>query len=170
MTFLKAVPLWALVILALLAGLGAQEVRVRAAQSETATARKFLSDYRAAVAEASRKAEASAREEERRRQAAVDQVEIKAKEKIDAANADADGARNAADGLQREVNRLRASRAATCSAITAGERKARGDAFSVLADVLQESVDRNRVLADALERSRVAGKSCETAYDGIRSE
>lgn len=170
MTFLKAVPLWAWVMLALVIGLGAQEVRVRAGQAETATARKDLSDYRAAVAEASRKAEASAREEERRRQAAVDQVEIKAKEKIDAANADADGARNAADGLQREVNRLRASRAATCNAIAAGERKARGDAFSVLADVFQESVDRNRGLADALERSRVAGKACEAAYDGIRSE
>lgn len=166
--FLKAVPLWAWVILVLLIGLGAQEVRVLAGQAETATARKDLSNYRAEVAEASRKAEASAREEERRRQAAVDQVEIKAKEKIDAANADADGARSAADGLQREVDRLRASRSATCSAIAAGERKARGDAVSVLADVLQESVDRNRGLADALERSRVAGKACEAAYDGIR--
>lgn len=168
MTFLKAVPLWVWVILALVIGLGAQEVRVRAGQVETATARKDLSEYRAEVAEASRKAEASAREEERRRQVAVDQVEIKAKEKIDAANADADGARNAADGLQREVNRLRASRSATCSAIAAGERKARRDAFSVLADVFQESIDRNRGLADALERSRVAGKACEAAYEGIR--
>lgn len=168
MTFLKTVPIWAWVIILLVIGLGAQEVRVRAWEEETATASKELSDYRAAVAESSRKAEASAREEERRRQAAVDQVAINAKEKIDAANADADGARNAADGLQREVNRLRASRSATCSAIAAGERKARGDAFSVLADVFQESVDRNRVLADALERSRVAGKACEAAYDGIR--
>lgn len=168
MTFLKAVPLWAWVIIALLIGLGVQEVRVRACQTETETAHKELSDYRAGVAESSRKAEAAAREEERRRQAAVDQVAIKAKEKIDAANADADGARIAADGLQREVNRLRASRSATCSAIAAGERKATGDAFSVLADVFQESVDRNRGLADALERSRVAGKACEAAYDGIR--
>lgn len=168
MTFLKAVPLWAWVILALVIGLGVQEVRVWGARIDVIGAKKELSDYRAQIAEASRKAEAAAREEERRRQAAVDQAEIKAKEKIDAANADADGARDAADGLQREVNRLRASRSATCSAIAAGERKARGDAFSVLADVFQESVDRNRVLADALERSRVAGKACEAAYDGIR--
>lgn len=168
MTFLKAVPLWAWVILALVIGLGVQEVRVWGARIDVMGAKKELGDYRAEVAESSRRAEASAREEERRRQAAVDQVEIKAKEKIDAANADADGARNAADGLQREVNRLRSSRSATCSAIAAGERKARGDAFSVLADVFQESVDRNRGLADALERSRVAGKACEAAYDGIR--
>lgn len=170
MTFLKAVPLWAWVILALVIGLGAQEIRVRAGQTDIATARQDLSDYRAQVADASRKSEADARAEEKRRQAAVDQVEINAKEKINAANADAVGARNAADGLQREVDRLRASRSATCSAIAAGERKARGDAFSVLADVFQESVDRNRGLADALERSRVAGKACEAAYDGIRSE
>ncbi|MCY1533765.1 hypothetical protein D9M68_691130 [compost metagenome] len=90
-----------------------------------------------------------------------------AKGELEAARTDAVAAESAADRLQLEVNRLRAVRAATCSAIAAQQRAAGLDAFGVLADLFASADRRAGELAAALDRSRVAGLACERAYDGL---
>jgi hypothetical protein len=176
---LKLVPAWAW---ALLGGLlltclvgGAQQIRVvllkgevSEAQAAQAKAETSLSDYRLEVSERDRRAIAAAREEERRRQVAVDEVEEDGQRKLAAARGDAADAGIARDRLQLEVNRLRAGRAATCNTIAAQQRQAGDRAFTVLADLFESADRRAGELATALDRSRVAGQQCEAAFDTVR--
>jgi hypothetical protein len=169
MAWLKIVPAWAWWLLALLVVAGGQQLRVMAAHSAAAGALSQLSDYRLEVSERDRRADAAARTEERRWHAAVEKVDEDAKGKLDAALADAAGAQSAADRLQLEVARLRASRSATCNTIAAQQREAGVSAIGVLADLFESADRRAGELASALDRSRVAGLACEAAYDSIRS-
>lgn len=169
MTWWRLVPVWCWWGLALLVVAGAQQLRVGWAQGETADARSELAGYRLEVSERDRRADARARAEEQRRQLAVDEVEKDAKGKLEVARADAADAELAADGLRREIQRLRAGRAATCSAIAAQQRQAGESAVVVLGELL-ESADRMAGdLAAALERSRVRGLTCEQAFDRVRN-
>lgn len=169
--WLRLVPAWcwaALAGLALSLAVGvAQQIRVSLAVAEAAGARGELADYRAEIAERDRRAALIALAETKRRQQAAEEIENDAKGKLEQARADAAAADAAADGLQREVNRLRAGRSATCGAIAAGERAAGESATGVFADLLDEFVRRNRVLAAAADASRVAGLACEAAYRSI---
>ncbi len=166
--WLKLVPAWCWWVLALSAVAGGQQLRVLAAQSDAAGARSELSGYRLVVSERDRRADAAARTEERRRQGAVEKVDEDAKGKLDAALADAAGAQSAADRLQLEVDRLRAGRSATCGAIAAQQRQAGASAIGVLADLFESADRRAGELAAALDRSRVAGLACESAYEAVR--
>lgn len=167
--WIKLVPAWCWWLLALLAVAGGQQLRVLATQVDAAGAWSALSDYRLEVSERDRRADAAARAEERRRQAAVDKVDEDAKRKLDVARADAAGAKSAADQLQLEVDRLRASRSATCNTIAAQQREAGTSAIGVLADLFESADRRAGELAAALDRSRVAGLACEAAYGSIRA-
>ncbi|MCY1286290.1 hypothetical protein D9M70_352590 [compost metagenome] len=168
MTWLRLVPAWCWWLLALVLVGGGQQLRVSLAQADAAQALSFLADYMLLISERDRRAEAKARTEEQRRQQAVDEVEKDAKGKLDEARADAATAQSAADRLRVEVDRLRAGRSATCSAIAAQQRQAGESAVVVLAELL-ESADRMAGdLAAALDRSRVAGLACEAAYEGVR--
>lgn len=167
--WLKAVPAWVWWLLVLLSIAGVQQLRVLAAQGNAAGVAAELSDYRLEVSERDRRADATARSEERRRQVAVDKVEEDAKGKLDAARADAADAQSASDQLQLEVNRLRAGRSATCNTIAAQQREAGVSAVGVLADLFESADRRAGELAAALDRSRVAGLACEAAYGSIRA-
>lgn len=168
MTWVRLVPAWCWWLLLVLAVGGGQQLRVLAAQGAAAGAAAELRDYRLEVSERDRRADAKARAEERRRQVAVDEADEDAKGKLDAARADAAGAQSAADRLQREVDRLRAGRSATCSAIAAQQRDAGASAVGVLADLFESADRRAGELASALDRSRVAGLACEAAYEAVR--
>ncbi len=148
---------------------GVQQLRVSCALADAAGARGELADYRLEISERDRRADARARTEEQRRQKVVDEVEKNVREKLEVVQADAVAAESSAAGLRREVERLRASRAATCGAITAQQRAARQPAIVVLGELL-ESADRMAGdLAAALDRSRVAGMACEAAYESLDS-
>lgn len=168
----KLVPAWAWALLGglLLAGLvgGAQQLRVTGAQRSEAEAKQELSDYRLEVSERDRRAEAAARQEERRWQVAVEEVEQDGQRKLDEARGDTADAVAARDGLQHEVDRLRDGRAATCGAIAAQQRQAGDRAFDVLAELFSSADRRAGELAAALDRSRIAGRQCEAAYGAVR--
>ena len=113
-------------------------------------------------------AQAKAREIEQASQAAMEEVAKNADEKIAAATADADAARNSAGRLRAELARLR--RSSEDSAVACpGEDESGIDTIGVLIDVL-EGVERNgREVAEYADRLKVAGLACERSYESLRS-
>jgi hypothetical protein len=108
-----------------------------------------------------------AREEEQRRQAAADEVEKNAREQLEQVEIRAVAAESAAGGLRGEIVRLRNSRTATCSTISAQQRQAGSSAIMVLGGLLEEADRMAGSLAEALERSRIAGQACELTYSRL---
>jgi translation initiation factor 2B subunit (eIF-2B alpha/beta/delta family) len=113
--------------------------------------------------------QAAARTEEQRRQAAITKVTQNAQQQISSARADAVSARAAADRLQRTIDGMRQRGASNNSSATSGGQ-ATARQCGVLADVLSESVERNRQLAAEADRSRIAGQACERAYDSVKGK
>ena len=168
MTWLGAVPAWRWWLIALALVSGVQQYRVVVAQGETGTARAELADYRLQVAERDRRSAAQARAEEQRRQVVVDEEGESARKKLELANGRAAAAESAAGGLRGEIDRLRNGRSATCDTIAAQQLQAGTSAIVVLGGLLEESDRMAGSCAAALERSRIAGLSCEAVVDGIR--
>ncbi|WP_282361230.1 DUF2514 family protein [Pseudomonas sp. PS01300] len=177
MTWLRVVPAWCWWLAALAVVAGGQEIRVGAgktdaatARSEAATARNDLADYRLEVSERDRRAAAQARTEEQRRQALADEEGESARKKLELAQGRAAAAESAAGGLRGEIARLRAGRASTCDTITAQQRQAGASAVVVLGGLFEESDRMAGDLAEALERSRIAGLACESIYNGLSAK
>ncbi|MEE1915751.1 DUF2514 family protein [Pseudomonas asiatica] len=168
MNFLGAVPAWCWWLISLVLVAGAQQYRVVVAKGETSTARSELADYRLEVSERDRRAAAQARTEEQRRQAVADEEGESARKKLELAQGRAAAAESAAVGLRGEIARLRAGHRATCDTIATQQRQAGASAVVVLGGLLEESDRMAGDLAAALERSRIAGLSCEAVIDGIR--
>lgn len=152
------IPYW--LIAALCVVVFAQQYRLNVAQTEHA-------EYVAQVAtkRAQSAADAIARQQKLQQQA--DTENERAKQEIATLEAAAADARNAADGLRAQL-RIIAGRLATQGATIAGERQATSGTIGVLAELLDESVRRNQVLAEEADRSRSAGLSCERHYEAIR--
>ncbi|MCF6780945.1 DUF2514 family protein [Stutzerimonas stutzeri] len=165
----KLVPSWAWWLLALVLVAGVQQYRVTDAKGELARLKADWAVERADLAGQVATAEAAARAEEQRRQREIEGIQDEARGELERASDDARIADERADGLQREVNRLRASRSATCDAIAAQRGQAAGSAFDVLSDLLVEVERAGRAMAAEADRRGVAGKACERAYDANRS-
>ncbi|MDI3372347.1 DUF2514 family protein [Pseudomonas sp. V104_10] len=168
MNWLGAVPAWCWWLIALVLVAGGQQYRVVIAQGDTAAARGELADYRMEVSERDRRAAAKARTEEQRRQTVADEEGESARKKLELAQGRAAGAESAADGLRGEIARLRAGHRATCDTIAAQQRQAGASAVVVLGGLLEESDRMAGSLAEALERSRIAGLACEAISAGVR--
>lgn len=168
MTWFGAVPDWCWWLISLVLVAGGQQYRVVIAQGDTAAARGELADYRLEVSERDRRAAAKARTEEQRRQTVADEEGESARKKLELAQDRAAGAESAADGLRGEIARLRAGHRATCDTIAAQQRQAGASAVVVLGGLLEEADRMAGSLAEALERSRIAGLACEAVVDGIR--
>lgn len=138
---------------------GIQQYRINSISTDFAEYRSEVDKQRAEIADA-------ARIEERRRQNIADKEIEYAKTQQHIAENDAAKSRDAADSLRKQLAGLH-DRLANRDASLAGERKAGRDAIGVLADLLNESVERNRILAEALDRSRIAGMTCERLYNGM---
>lgn len=130
---------------------------------------KKLSDIAAEHALASKAAEEFARSEEQRRQSIADDEGKKADDRIADLEGRASTAESRAVGLRGQIDRLRNGHAATCDTISTQQRKASASAVVVLGGLLEESDRMAGDLAKALERSRIAGLSCEAIIDGIRN-
>lgn len=122
------------------------------------------------LAEAKAKAIELVREEEQRRQTAIDEVRQHAEQQIARAEADAAAADAAADSMRGTADRL-AARAGKCPSNSAAAQpgKAAAEPSVVLADVLGRADARAGELAAAYDRSRAAGLACERAYDALRA-
>ncbi|MBR7522081.1 DUF2514 family protein [Pseudomonas juntendi] len=169
MNWLGAVPAWCWWLIALAVVAGGQQYRVVVAQGATAQAQTELSDYRLQVAERDRRAVNQARTEEQRRQAVADKEGESARQQLELAQGRAAAAESAAGGLRSEIDRLRVGRSATCGAIATQKRQAGTSAVVVLGELLEEADRMAGSCAAALERSRIAGLSCEAVVDRMRS-
>ncbi len=122
---------------------------------------------RDAQAQATMTAIEAARVEGRRRTAAVEKVRDDAKNQAVAAAADAAGLRAERDGLRARVNAL--ARAAAARDPGAAEGGPAGiDSVDLLAYMLSRVSRRAEELAGVADRARIAGLTCERAYDQMR--
>lgn len=158
-----SIPLWALILVGAIVIVCVQQIRFLSERSA-------FSDYRLEIAERDKRADAAARTEEQRRQSIADKEAEHAHNQQSIAESNAAAASADADSLRAQVARLLASRAATCDAIAANGSKAAGSIAGVLAELLDESVRRNQVLAEEADGSRIAGLACERIYNGVRNE
>lgn len=112
-----------------------------------------------------------AREEEQRRQRAVDKVKQDAEQQIARVETDAAAASAVAAGVLEQARRLatRASQCASHSSVTQSGDAARQPAV-VLADLLGRADARAGELARAYDRARTAGLACERAYHSLISQ
>ncbi|EXF45284.1 hypothetical protein BAY1663_02363 [Pseudomonas sp. BAY1663] len=163
----KLVPSWAWWVLALVLVAGVQQWRVAGLQSDLAQLKTDWATERADLAGQVATAEAAARAEEQRRQREFEGIRNDARGELERASADARNADERAGGLQREIDRLRASRGATCNAIAAQRGQAAASAVDVLADLFIEVERAGRELAAEADRRGVAGRACERAYDSL---
>lgn len=113
------------------------------------------------------KATAEAREEEQRRVAAHQEIAHVAE--LSRTRADAD--RRAADAAGQRLQQRVAATAARCDAASNPAVASPGPAASapgdLLAEVQRRIDDAAGELADAADRARIAGLSCERAYDAL---
>lgn len=126
-------------------------------------------EYVAQIEGEARIAEAAARQEEQRRQTAIDKVRSDAQ--TQKAADDAAAAQLVADGklLRDQANRLLADRAALNTRLAA-RGKTINDLTDLLAQLRTEADDHAGELATALDASRRAGFACERSYDTLRNE
>jgi hypothetical protein len=114
----------------------------------------------------------SEREEEYRRQQAISNAQKAADKKISTIQHQADISQHAADGLHRQLLRLRSqlanSETSTISAIAAAGHT-RAEAEILLIRMLKESDDMAGKYAKEADRAYIAGSTCERIYSGVIS-
>lgn len=124
-----------------------------------------IAEIRADHAQALADAQSRARKIEAGWYAGMLEVQRNAREKLDAAAADAAAAGSAAERLRERVAEL-SRRPAACPAATGGGEAADA-AGDLLADVLGRIDAAAGELAAHADRARVAGMACEAAYDSL---
>lgn len=164
-------PLVAFFVLAIALGLYGQN-RWKAGYAE-ADARWVArwSERDALDAQALAKRQHEAREEELRRQEAVNAVSKQAREQIARAERDAAVARTAADSLHREAKQYAerlAARERTCRAGTTSGSQADAASTGVLADLLARADERAGKLAKIADDARARGLACERAWNSLK--
>ncbi len=155
---LKLIPAWAWVVLALLSSVGylAWQLDVVKAGRDEMTAQRDTSQAKAASLTETLRLQRQLTKD-------IDQVADNAKTKADEVAAAVVVADNRADSLQQQVERLLSSRKA-CAPTTSDGSKARSDITVVLAELRRSADETAGGLAEALDRSRIAGLACESAY------
>jgi len=110
------------------------------------------------------------RNEEQRRQAAVNQVGSDAREQVVIASADGVAADAAGERVREQAGRLVTN--ASCTANDSGSASRGASttrAAMVLSDLFQRADKRAGELAKAYDQARIAGFACEAAYASLHS-
>lgn len=159
---------WAGLVTALGVAWGVQTVRLADEKADHATTHAAYAGERTKAAQASQRAEKAERELETHRQEKKDEIiELARMESKRVA-----AARESAAIAGRDMlNAARALAARACE-VSANPAPGPGSAPApapavVLADVLGSTESAERELAEALDRSRSAGLSCERSYDSL---
>jgi chromosome segregation ATPase len=166
-TWLKLVPAWAYLALALLIVAGGQQIRVVIAQSVAAKAQTELANYRAEVSEIARRVTLANLQETKRRITAADEVHKDAEQQIELARADATAAGTALERLRKRYEGAeRRSRAAgdsiTDQLSAATEAEAR-----VRADLLGRIGEAAGFYAGEADERGIRGQACERQYESL---
>lgn len=124
---------------------------------------KYAAGYAKAVAEQ----KVADEKEEQRRNAELQKIQADAQQRIDAARNDAVNAAAKSGRLQQQLANIRKQLVGYSTAESIGNPAA--DTGVLLAQLLSESVERNRQLADYADRAREAGLTCEAQYNSLRA-
>lgn len=130
-------------------------------------AERELAELREAHAQAQAKSIQAAREEERRRITALEEVAHEAQKRSAELARDAAAADDVARRLRDHVFRLAAATAADPSAPGSGQ--ATGGTGLVLAQLFSRADDRAGELAAFADQAHAAGLACQRAYEALRS-
>lgn len=123
--------------------------------------------YAAGYAKAITEQKAADEKEEQRRNAELQKIQADAQQRIDAARNDAVNAAAKSGRLQQQITSIRKQLVGYSTAESIGNPAA--DTGVLLAQLLSESVERNRQLADYADRAREAGLACEAQYKSLRA-
>lgn len=165
--WLKLVPTWSYLVLALVLAVGVQQVRVVSAQSDASKAQADLAEYRAEVAERDRRAALFVIQENQRRQAATEKADAEAREQLAVARSDAERAGSALERLQQRLAAAEQRSRDAGNSITAQLGKAAEDTARVRADLLGRLGAAAQLYAGVADQRGIAGVACERAYDGV---
>lgn len=123
--------------------------------------------YAAGYAKAIAEQKAADEQEEQRRNAELQKIQVDAQQRIDAARNDAVNAAAKSGRLQQQLANIRKQLVGYSTSESIGNPAA--ETGVLLADVLAKSVERNRQLADYADRAREAGLACEAQYNSLRA-
>lgn len=104
-------------------------------------------------------------QEEQRRNAELQKIQVDAQQRIDAARNDAVNAAAKSGRLQQQLTNIRKQLVGYSTAESIGNPAA--DTGVLLSDVLSKSVERNRQLADYADKAREAGLTCQKQYESL---
>lgn len=166
--WLKLVPTWSYLVLALVLAVGVQQVRVVSAQSDAAKARADLADYRTEVSERDRRAALYVIQENQRRQAATENADAEAQEQLAAARSDAERAGSALERLKLRLAAAEQRSRNAGNAITAQLSQAAEGAARVRADVFGRIGEAAQLYAGVADERGIAGSACEKAYEAVK--
>lgn len=124
--------------------------------------------YAAGHAKAITDQKAADEQEEQRRNAELQKIQADAQQRIDAARNDAVNAAAKSGRLQQQLANIRKQLVGYSTAESIGNPVA--DTGVLLSQLLSESVERNRQLADYADRAREAGLACEAQYNSLRNK
>lgn len=167
MSWLRVIPAWGWLLLALVLVGGVQQIRVVAAGLETTEVLAELANYRTEVAERDRRAAMAALTETKRRQQAAEGVEKDAQGKLGQAQGDA---ARAGDALQRLRQRYAEAeqRARQCGSTITDQLSAAAEAEARMrAELLGRLGAAAGLYAATADDNRVRGQACEASYDSL---
>lgn len=124
--------------------------------------------YAEGKAQAIAEQKAATEQEEQRRNAELQKIQAEAQQRIDAARNDAVNAAAKSGRLQQQLANIRKQLVGYSTTESIGNPAA--ETGVLLAQLLSESVERNRQLADYADRAREAGLICEAQYNSLRNK
>ena len=124
--------------------------------------------YTAGYAKAVAEQKAADKKEEQRRNAELQKIQADAQQRIEAARNDAANAAANSGRLQQQLANIRKQLVGYPTTESIGNPAA--DTGVLLAQLLSESVERNRQLADYADRAREAGLACEAQYNSLSNK
>ena len=124
--------------------------------------------YAEGKAQAIAEQKAATEQEEQRRNAELQKIQADAQQRIDAARNDAVNAAAKSGRLQQQLTSIRKHLVGYSTSESIGNPAA--ETGVLLAQLLSESVERNRQLADYADRAREAGLMCEAQYNSLRNK
>lgn len=159
----------AIAVLMALAAAGGAWVNGAQWAANLATVKQAHAEVLSALEHRQSQAQAQARSEEQRRQAAVEGIRTDAHDQIEQAKADAAAATARANSLQQQAARVasRPSCPTGNSSPAVGSPPTNAPAL-LLADVLSRIDARAGELAAAADRARIAGETCERSYEALK--
>lgn len=119
-----------------------------------------------AYADASAKAQQSARDKEQEYATNLKKIQGEANARVAESAADAASANAAVNRLYAKLNKILANTSAEVTG-TRQQGKSANETVVLLANVLQKSVERNRQLAAFADESWNAAAMCEASYDAV---